>query len=710
MSRIRIRKSAADDTVTDYLARLKRALAPLPRGRRGQILDDVREHVTAARGAAADQPDGAPVREILERLGTPESIAAAALDGVPRQHVRRLLRTHRHLIGVTTVVLIVAAVVTGVLTGGSPQPVAARTTAAIVPDANSDCSPQSPAASSPAATLTSHAVQVASGTVAGQNWSLWSAKGQKGATGLEDGGLIIGGRAYGLCPGFPNPAELEVADIGTQGIVYGVVGYPGLAKIQLYTSTVGTFDRGTPLPAPGVQVVKGVSFFIGTLPRSACDYPALELNTTSVDVSAEHNLGFGRCTAGDLVPISASQGIWQLPPGQFPVNFSGAGAGPSSNSDCSPQSPVTTTPAATLTAHATEVASGTVAGQSWSLWSAHGEQGATGLEDGGLIIGGRAYGLCPGYPNPAELEVADIGTQGIVYGVVGYPGLAKVQLYTSTVGTFDRGTPLPAPGVQVVKGVSFFIGTLPRSACDYPALELNTTSPGESAEHNLGFGRCTSGDLVPISASQGIWQLSPGQFPANFPSFTGRGRPDSPPNSDCFPVTSAAASGGLAATLTARATEVASGTVAGQSWSLWSAKGQKGANGLEEGGLVIDGRAYGLCPGFPNPAELEMADTGSHAIVYGVVGYTGHAKVQLYTGRSQSFTPGPALPAPSVQVVNGVSFFIGTLPKSACDYPWLELNSAVGKQRSQHNLGFGSCTANRLVPITSSMGQWTINP
>jgi hypothetical protein len=515
MSRIRIRKSAADDTVTDYLARLKRALAPLPRGRRGQILDDVREHVTAARGAAADQPDGAPVREILERLGTPESIAAAALDGVPRQHVRRLLRTHRHLIGVTTVVLIVAAVVTGVLTGGSPQPVAARTTAAIVPDANSDCSPQSPAASSPAATLTSHAVQVASGTVAGQNWSLWSAKGQKGATGLEDGGLIIGGRAYGLCPGYPNPAELEVADIGTQGIVYGVVGYPGLAKIQLYTSTVGTFDRGTPLPAPGVQVVKGVSFFIGTLPRSACDYPALELNTTSVDVSAEHNLGFGRCTAGDLVPISASQGIWQL---------------------------------------------------------------------------------------------------------------------------------------------------------------------------------------------------SPGQFPANFPSFTGRGRPDSPPNSDCFPVTSAAASGGLAATLTARATEVASGTVAGQSWSLWSAKGQKGANGLEEGGLVIDGRAYGLCPGFPNPAELEMADTGSHAIVYGVVGYTGHAKVQLYTGRSQSFTPGPALPAPSVQVVDGVSFFIGTLPKSACDYPWLELNSAVGKQRSQHNLGFGSCTANRLVPITSSMGQWTINP
>jgi hypothetical protein len=84
------------------------------------------------------------------------------------------------------------------------------------------------------------------------------------------------------------------------------------------------------------------------------------------------------------------------------------------------------------------------------------------------------------------------------------------------VGTFDVGATLPGPSVQVVGGVSFFIGTLPQSACDYPALELNTTSPGVSAEHNLGFGACTANQLVPISASQGIWQLPPGQFSANF--------------------------------------------------------------------------------------------------------------------------------------------------------------------------------------------------
>jgi hypothetical protein len=51
---------------------------------------------------------------------------------------------------------------------------------------------------------------------------------------------------------------------------------------------------------------------------------------------------------------------------------------------------------------------------------------------------------------------------------------------------------------------------------------------------------------------------------------------------------------------------------------------------------------------------------------------------------------------------------IGTLPRSACDYPSLELNSAAKDGSSQHNLGFGSCTAGRLVPITESQGEWTI--
>jgi hypothetical protein len=590
------------------------------------------------------------------------------------------------------------------------------THAAMPPNDVSTCSPatQPTASGGSASTLTSHATEVTSGTVNGHTWSLWSANGESGANGLEDGGLLIDGHEYGLCPGYPNPAELELADIDGQAIVYGVVGYPGLATVDLYRSIVGTFDRGAPLPSPSVQVVRGVSFFIGTLPGSACGYPALELNTTSPGVSAEHNLGFGGCTSGELVPIEASQGIWQLSPGQFPSGFgSGPGRGiarvPLSNSDCSPRTDATASggPASTLTSHATEVTSGTVDGHTWSLWSANGQSGATGLENGGLLIDGHEYGLCPGYPNPAELELADIDGQAIVYGVVGYHGLAKIQLYTGKAGSFVPGTPLPSPSVQVVHGVSFFIGALPGSACSYPAFELNTTSPGVSAEHNIGFGSCTQGQLVPITWSQGIWQLPPGQFPTNFGGVLGGGASRPSVDSDCSPATDAAASGGPASSLPSGAVQVASGTTGGHTWSLWSAAGQSGATGLEDGGLLVDGHEYGLCPGYPNPAELELADIGSSGLVFGVIGYPGQATVNLYTGKANSFATGTPLPTPAVQVVRGVSFFIGVLPSSACDYPWLELNSSAQGEHSQHNLGFGACTAGQLVPITSSMGMWT---
>jgi hypothetical protein len=129
------------------------------------------------------------------------------------------------------------------------------------------------------------------------------------------------------------------------------------------------------------------------------------------------------------------------------------------------------------------------------------------------VIDGRAYGLCPGFPNPAELELADLGPAGpapgtaVVYGLIGYSGRATVHLYTSTTGTFDTGQALPAPSVIVVHWVSFFVGTLPKPACDYPSLELNAAAKQGSSQHNLGFGSCVTGKLVQITASQGIWTL-----------------------------------------------------------------------------------------------------------------------------------------------------------------------------------------------------------
>jgi len=304
-------RSGVEAIVSDYFARLRRALAPLPRSRRDQLLEDLREHVTLARAGLSEESEESElsVREILDHLGRPEDIAAEALAAYPRRPSRR------RALGLATAAAVLAAGGTfaGIAASGSP-PAATRTDAAMVPLANSDCSPATDAATSggPASTLTSKATEVAHGMVAGNRWSLWSARGQSGANGLEDGGLVLDGRAYGLCPGFPNPAELELADVGATGIVYGVIGYHGLAKVDLYKSTAGTFDRGTLLPAPEVMLTSGVSFFIGTLPKSACDYPSLELNAAAKEGSSQHNLGFGRCVTGKLVEITFSQGAWTI--------------------------------------------------------------------------------------------------------------------------------------------------------------------------------------------------------------------------------------------------------------------------------------------------------------------------------------------------------------------------------------------------------------
>ena len=171
--------------------------------------------------------------------------------------------------------------------------------------------------------------------------------------------------------------------------------------------------------------------------------------------------------------------------------------------------------AVALTSTGTEVASGTVGGQIWSLWSVKGQSGADGVENGGLVLDGRAYGLCPGYPNPAELQLIDAGQYGVVAGVVGYPGRAKVALSESIAGTFDAGQALPSPTVQVVDGVSFFIGVLPKSACDYSSLELDTTSPASrlsTTSASVGAWPATG----PDHREPGRLAATPGTFQSNF--------------------------------------------------------------------------------------------------------------------------------------------------------------------------------------------------
>ncbi len=71
--------STVDALVADYLRRLSAAAAAMPPERRSDLLSGIEEHIADARaaGAAADE---AAVRTLLDRLGEPEEIVAAARD------------------------------------------------------------------------------------------------------------------------------------------------------------------------------------------------------------------------------------------------------------------------------------------------------------------------------------------------------------------------------------------------------------------------------------------------------------------------------------------------------------------------------------------------------------------------------------------------------------------------------------------------------
>jgi uncharacterized membrane protein len=66
-----------DELVAAYLARVERAASRLPAGRREELIGDLREHIEIAR-AESEAETEAEVRTILDRLGDPESIVAAA--------------------------------------------------------------------------------------------------------------------------------------------------------------------------------------------------------------------------------------------------------------------------------------------------------------------------------------------------------------------------------------------------------------------------------------------------------------------------------------------------------------------------------------------------------------------------------------------------------------------------------------------------------
>lgn len=532
-----------DAIVESYFDRLEGLLSSAPADRREQLIEELREHVNQARSSLPVE-SAAGVHEILERIGSPEEIAREELGN--RTSWAPFARLRHLSPWIWVVALLVALVVeTSVLVplathnNTVPKANTASSSASVGYDGPAICSPTTDAATSGGSpqALMQAAHEVAHGTIEGKAWSLWSAKGHAGAAGLEDGGIVFNGREYGLCAGYPNPSETEMIDTGNNAIIYGVVAYPGLASVQISTGSINDLVAGKVLPSPRVKIVNGVSFYMGTLPNSACSYSYFEVNTTSPSYSTEHNIGFagrgagqgysitnnpgnaGACVTGKLDPLSYSEGVWQLPPGQFPGNAgggnsgsgsasSGAGAPSTSGNDglvndndvCSSQATDSQSgqSASQFTSDEAEVTSGTVGGTSWSLWAANGQSGVVAIEDGGFVLGDLWYGMCPGAPNPAEFEMIDASPDGIVYGYVANPGGYSISLASS-------GQKLPDASTQQVNGGTFFVDLLSKSACSYPSLDLTAATSSVNDQHHFDFGTCNANGLVAETGGYGSW-------------------------------------------------------------------------------------------------------------------------------------------------------------------------------------------------------------
>lgn len=353
-------------------------------------------------------------------------------------------------------------------------------------------------------------------------------------------------------------------------------------------------------------------------------------------------------------------------------------------------------PAAVFTSQATKVASGSVGGKGWTLWVRKGLPEPRALEDGGVVLGGRWYGLCAGFANVAEMEFIDAGRNGIAYGYMAMPG--KLSLTMAPSGS------LRTPDTVALGSGSFFIGSLAKPACAYKSVVLHAVTQGSSAMHQLGFGSCEANRDVTITGSDGEWGT--GQAAASAPgmglgaSAPGSGGPGALVNTadDCSSRATTSESGGRAAARTVTETRVAHGLVGARPWSLWSASKGSGVDAIENGGLVVGGRWYGMCPGPPNPGEFELLSTGSDGIVFGYIANPGNYKVML--------SGAPDLRSPATYRVDGGTFFIGMLPRSACAYRALQLTAATAGVTDLHHLGFGRCRPDQLVAITESNGSW----
>lgn len=132
-------KTDIDALIGDYLHRLDVALSPLPSARRQQLVAEISEHLDEARSHLPSQSETA-IRDLLDRVGQPEEIAAEAMADQPNRDCRRpSRRLLMALIGLIAILALGAGLALFLLGGNrralstTPPPTAATVAAVTVP-------------------------------------------------------------------------------------------------------------------------------------------------------------------------------------------------------------------------------------------------------------------------------------------------------------------------------------------------------------------------------------------------------------------------------------------------------------------------------------------------------------------------------------------------------------------------------------------------
>jgi hypothetical protein len=112
-------ESEFDQIVDEYLGRLRLALAELSPDRRQQLIVSITDHISEARSTLHADSEVA-IRDILDRVGQPEEIAAEAMNNETKPPVLQSSRTRR-LVAIGVAAVIVFGIAFGTLLASRPN-------------------------------------------------------------------------------------------------------------------------------------------------------------------------------------------------------------------------------------------------------------------------------------------------------------------------------------------------------------------------------------------------------------------------------------------------------------------------------------------------------------------------------------------------------------------------------------------------------------